>query len=106
MTVILSIALNNYALSYFHKITSTDNLINFDPLKIIPFRSLSFHETVFGYNSDSDDKNSAKFTSVSSGSTRTVRTDFSYYHGFKFPNSYTTDYKVIPDKYIPDFSYT
>lgn len=35
----------------------------------------------------------------------TVRTNFAYYHGFKFPNSYVNNYRVIPDKYIPDFIY-
>ena len=105
MTIILSLAIDNHALSYFHEITSTNNFNNFDLLKIIPFVSLPSQETTSGYNSDSGQKDSAKFTTVSSGSTRTVRTDFSYYHGFKFPNSYTTDYNVIPDKYIPDFIY-
>ena len=101
--VMVSLALDNYALSDSHEIKTTNSLNNFDPLKIISTISLPQYQTSSGYNLDVDQKNSAKFTSVSSDSSRTVRTDFSYYHGFKFPNTYTTDYAVIPDKYIPDF---
>ena len=47
--------------------------------------------------------NSAKFTPVHLRFFKNSTTDFGYYHGFKFPNSYTNDYTVIPNKYIPDF---
>jgi hypothetical protein len=49
--------------------------------------------------------NSLEFTPISSDSAKTIRTNFGYYHGFKFPNQYTNTYTVIPDKYIPDFIY-
>lgn len=105
LVTIISLALNNNALSDTNEIKGTNIPNDFNPLKILSSLYLSPYEPAAGSNDDGDQKNAGKFTSVASGSTRTVRTDFSYYHGFKFPNSYTTDYTVIPDKYIPDFIY-
>ena len=106
MIIIISLALNNYALSDPLEIKTSNSPNNFYPLKMIASLALPQYETAAGYDPDIAQRNSAKFTPVSSESSRTVRTDFGYYHGFKFPNSYTNDYKVIPDKYIPDFIYS
>lgn len=106
MIVIVSLAFNNYALSDPLEIKTSYSPNNFYPLKMIDSLALPQYETAAGYDPDIALMNSAKFTTVSSDSSRTVRTDFGYYHGFKFPNSYTNDYKVIPDKYIPDFIYS
>lgn len=105
MIIIISLALNNYALSDPLEIKTSNSPNNFYPLKMIASLALPQYETAAGYDPDIAQRNSAKFTPVSSDSSRTVRTDFGYYHGFKFPNSYTTDYRVISDKYIPDFIY-
>lgn len=101
----MSLAFNNHALSSSLEIKTSYTPSNFYPLKMIDSLALTQYKTAAGYDPDTAQRNSAKFTPVSSDSSRTVRTDFGYYHGFKFPNSYTTDYRVIPDKYIPDFIY-
>ena len=103
MIIIVSLALNNYALSDPLEIKTSYSPNNFYPLKMIDSLALPKYETTAGYDPDIAQMNSAKFTPVNSDSSRTVRTDFGYYHGFKFPNSYTNDYTVIPEKYIPDF---
>lgn len=104
----------NYALSNVEDMTVPNNAINFDPLKIIVSLALNQYDPI-NTNYDSSDavqSNSVKVTPISttpistgSDSAKTVRTNFGYYHGFKFTNSYTQTYKVIPDKYIPDFIY-
>jgi len=104
LIVIVSLVLqNNYALSDALKIKTSNSVKTFDPLKMIVSLALPQYETTAKYDSDVGQRNSVEYTPVSSDSSRTVRTNFGYYHGFKFPNSYTTDYTVIPDKYIPDF---
>ena len=104
MTIII-LAINNVAVSDTNEIKETNIPNDFNPLKILSSPYLSSNEPAVAPNDNGVQKNTGKFTSIAAGSTRTVRTDFSYYHGFKFPNSYTTEYTVIPDKYIPDFIY-
>ena len=77
---------------------------NFDPWAMIVSLPLPLFDDTTTKNVDAEQSNSPKYTTVSSGSeTRTVRTDFSYLHGFKFKNSYDNVYTVVPDKYIADF---
>jgi Thrombospondin type 3 repeat len=68
--------------------------------------SLAFPEYEMAtYSNPNEGQENAQIVPTSSESAKTVRTNFGYYHGFKFPNTYTTTYNVIPDKYIPDFIY-
>jgi hypothetical protein len=68
--------------------------------------SLAFPEyDTATYSNANVGQDNAQILPASSDSAKTVRTNFGYYHGFKFPNTYTTTYNVIPDKYIPDFIY-
>ena len=106
MIMFISLAFNNFALSNPIEIKTSYIPNNFYPLKMIDSLALPKYETFAGNDPGIAQMNSDRFTTVSSDSSRTVRTDFGYYHGFKFPNSYTNDYKVIPDKYIPDFIYS
>ena len=103
-TVLISLVFqSNYALSNALETIASNNGKSFDPLKI--FDSLAIGRSGTSGKNDMyvDHGNSPKFTSVSSDSTRTVRTNFAYYHGFKFPNTYQIPHRIIPDKYIPDF---
>jgi hypothetical protein len=108
LTLIISVIIQkNYALSNAHDMTVSDAAMNFDPLKIIVSLALSQDDTLTTkHESAVVQRNSLEVTPISTGSSdsvKTVRTNFGYYHGFKFTNSYTQTYKVIPDKYIPDF---
>jgi hypothetical protein len=98
---------NIHALSNVHETTMTsNNAKNFHPWSMITSFALLYLDDTTAKNSEGQSSDSFKYTSVSSTSeTRTVRTDFSYTHGFKFKNTYTNYYHVIPDKYIPDFIY-
>lgn len=103
-TVLISLVFqSNYALSNAPETIASNNGKSFDPLKI--FDSLAIGRSGTSGKNDMyvDHGNSPKFTSVSLDSTRTVRTNFGYYHGFKFPNTYQIPHRIIPDKYIPDF---
>ena len=96
---------NNHALSET-SVRETNIENGFRPLKMLLSMMLPGYGIVMHTeNPDVVDGNSPQPVSTGSDSVKTVRTNFGYYHGFKFPNTYTTTYTVIPDKYIPDFIY-
>jgi len=67
---------------------SAMSAMNFDPLQITVSLVLNQYDTITAKdNSDITQKNSVKYISTSSVSANTVRTNFGYYHGFKFPNA-------------------
>jgi hypothetical protein len=104
LTVFVTLVLqNNYVLSDAHEIKTSNSAKNFDPLKKIVSFALPQYETTVKYNSGVTGRDSVEYTPVDSPSDRTVRTNFGYYHGFKFPNTYEVPHTIIPDKYIPDF---
>jgi len=94
---------SNYALSNARETIASNNGKSLDPPKIFDTLAIGRSDTSGKSDMYVDHGNSPKFTSVSSDSTRTVRTNFGYYHGFKFPNTYQIPHRIIPDKYIPDF---
>ena len=103
-TVLISLVFqSNYALSNTRETIASNNGKSFDPLKIFNTLAMGRSDTSGKNDMYVDHGNSPKYTSVSSDSTRTVRTNFGYYHGFKFPNTYQIPHRIIPDKYIPDF---
>ncbi len=109
VTVTLSLSLllqSNYASSFSDLVTASEIAVSFNPLNALV--SVGFPQYDSNTNQfilDSDQSNSGEFTPITTSSVKTVKTNFAYYHGFKFPNSYTNTYKVIPDKYIPDVIY-
>jgi len=106
LTFVTGLVIENiHALSNVHETTMTSNIAkNFHPWSMITSFALLYLDDITTKNSEAQSSDSFKYTSVSSSSeSRTVRTDFSYTHGFKFKNTYTNYYHVIPDKYIPDF---
>lgn len=97
--------LQNYQVPTYADLIKVSYKANiFNPLNSPLSPTLSqYGFTVNKYNSEIIQSNPLEFTPVSSNSPKTVRTNFGYYHGFKFPNTYTTTYFTIADKYIPDF---
>ena len=99
---------NIHAVSNIQQATTTVSYIgkNFQPSSMIVSLALPLFDDISWKNSDAEQSDSFKYTSISSSSeTRTVRTGFSYLQGFKFSNDYINYNHVIPDKYIPDFIY-
>ena len=95
----------NYALSDIQDTIVSNSAMNFGPLQITVSLAFNQYDTITAKHSSDVAQDSVEFISTISDSVKTVRTNFGYYHGFKFTNSYTQTYKVIPDKYIPDFIY-
>ena len=114
ISLALSVAITSLVIQNLHAVSTLQETAvialnvakNFDPWAMIVSLPLPLFDDTTTKNVDAEQSNSPKYTTVSSGSeTRTVRTDFSYLHGFKFKNSYDNVYTVVPDKYIPDFIY-
>ena len=96
---------NIHAVPNIQKATASSAGKNFQPWNMLLSLALPLFDNAKAKILDTDQSNSFKYTTISSGESRTVRTDFSYLNGFKFQNTYVNVYHVIPDKYIPDFIY-
>jgi hypothetical protein len=107
LAAVVSLVIQNiHAVSNIQQATTTVSNIgkNFQPWSMIVSIVLPLIDNTSGKNSDAEQSDSFKYTSVSSSSeTRTVRTGFSYLQAFKFSNDYINYYGAIPDRYIPDF---
>jgi hypothetical protein len=114
ISLVLSVAFTSLIIQNINAISNLQDSVvmassiakNSDPWRMIVSLVLPLFDDTTAGSVDAEQRNTLKYSTVSSSSeTRTVRTDFSYLHGFKFKNSYDNVYTVVPDKYIPDFIY-